>query len=63
MLARRLCWFVVAALTLLGAPFARAADFTWTGSAAPDVPNWSDASNWGGSAPGGSVGVLHFPAR
>jgi hypothetical protein len=54
-----------AALALLCAPAAAgAADFTWTGAAAvnPEEGQWSNAANWGGTAPAGSVGRLTFPA-
>jgi hypothetical protein len=38
-----------------------AAPFTWSGQATP--ANWSQATNWAGSAaPSGSVGTLTFPA-
>jgi hypothetical protein len=37
-------------------------NYTWTGAAAPGTPNWSSATNWGGSAPSCSVGTLTFPA-
>jgi autotransporter-associated beta strand protein len=36
------------------------ADFTWTGGGGSN--NWSDAGNWGGTAPSGSSQNLIFPA-
>jgi hypothetical protein len=57
----------MAATVLLGVlalPSSAAAavpNFTWSGGAG--APNWSAAANWvGGTAPGGSVGTLSFPA-
>jgi hypothetical protein len=42
---------------------AAAADFTWTGSDAPENTTWSDTNNWAGhSAPSGTIGMLAFPA-
>jgi hypothetical protein len=40
---------------------ASAANFTWSGSAAVGEPNWSNGTNWEGTAPSGSVGTLTFP--
>jgi hypothetical protein len=39
---------------------ASAASFTWTG--AGDHSSWSDAANWGGTAPSGTVETLTLPA-
>jgi hypothetical protein len=39
-----------------------ATNFMWTGGAAVGTSSWSDPSNWGGTAPSGSVGTLAFPA-
>jgi hypothetical protein len=52
---------LVAGLLALAATPAAAlgANFTWTG--ASSSPNWSDAANWGGTAPSGTVGTLSFP--
>jgi hypothetical protein len=36
-------------------------DLTWTGAAAPGEANWSDATNWEGVAPSGTIGTLTFP--
>jgi RHS repeat-associated protein len=47
---------------LLTADSAAAADFTWTGAAPFGEPNWSNATNWGGTAPTGSIGTLTFPS-
>ena len=45
---------------LAAAPAARAAaDATWTGL--DTTPGWSQPSNWGGSAPGSTIGTLSFP--
>ncbi len=56
---------VVTAATLLAGvtrATATVADFTWSGSAAPGVSEWSNSSNWEGAAPSGTVGTLTFPA-
>jgi hypothetical protein len=51
-----LCGFAVAVSS------ASAASFTWSGAAAQDAENWSNATNWeGGTAPGKSVETLSFP--
>jgi hypothetical protein len=50
-----------AAFTLMLASPAPAANFTWSGAGAPGEDKWSNLSNWGGSAPSGSVGTLTFP--
>jgi len=59
----RVCLVVlmVVAWTPTLAAETRAADFTWSGEAAVGEPNWSNATNWGGTAPTGSVGTLTFP--
>jgi hypothetical protein len=36
--------------------------FTWTGGGGELEPSWSDGTNWGGSAPSGTVGTLDFPS-
>jgi hypothetical protein len=54
---------LVAAAPLLAPAVAQAStNYTWSGAAAPGTPNWSDGTNWEGSAPSGSVGTLTFPA-
>jgi hypothetical protein len=54
--------FVMSALAMAAtSAAAAAADFTWTGAAPVGTPDWSNATNWGGSAPSGSVGTLVFP--
>ena len=54
---------VLLVIALNGAAPARAADFTWNGSAPSGSPEWSNSSNWvGGTAPTGSIGTLTFPA-
>jgi hypothetical protein len=52
----------VTASVLAPASAAALTDYTWVGAAAPGSANWSSATNWGGSAPSGSVGTLTFPA-
>lgn len=47
---------VVAAPSTASAP----TDYTWSGAGA--TSDWSNATNWGGGAPSGSVGVFSFPA-
>jgi hypothetical protein len=47
-------------LALAAASATATSDFTWTGGAS--VANWSNGTNWGGSAPSGTVGTLSFPA-
>jgi hypothetical protein len=54
----------VAALALSGLVVPRAAaatNFTWTGGAPFGESQWSNAANWGGTAPSGAVGTLTFP--
>jgi hypothetical protein len=63
--SRSKAWFcptLVAAFSwlLLFAPTASAANYTWTGSSTTSH-NWSEAANWGGTAPSGTVGTLEFP--
>lgn len=55
---------VAAVCTLAFAPgTARGASFTWSGAASSAERNWSTANNWaGGTAPGGAVETLTFPA-
>ena len=48
------------ACPLMLASSASAANFTWTG-ASPTSHSWSEAENWGGTAPSGTVGALEFP--
>ena len=55
---------VVSAGSLLLAPTASAADFTWSGGGGSGANAWSNAANWmGGSAPAASssIGNLTFP--
>lgn len=60
---------LLAALTLamcclvLPASATALTNYTWTGAAAagPSAANWSNVTNWGGTAPSGSVGTLTFP--
>jgi hypothetical protein len=40
---------------------ATAANFTWSGAASAGEAKWSNATNWSGTAPSGSVGTLEFP--
>jgi len=40
---------------------ATAANFTWSGAGTPSESTWASATNWGGTAPNGSVGTLAFP--
>jgi hypothetical protein len=40
---------------------ADAANFTWSGAAAVKESKWSNGTNWGGTAPSGSVGTLSIP--
>jgi hypothetical protein len=49
------------AIFLVLAASASAADFTWSGAAAAGTPNWSNGTNWAGTAPSGTVGTLTFP--
>lgn len=63
--SRSKTWFyltLVAAVVwlLLLASTASAANYAWTG-ASETSHNWSDAENWGGTAPSGTVGTLEFP--
>ena len=52
---------LILALGLLAlAASSAAADFTWTGAAG--AADWSNTTNWGGSAPSGAAGILTFPA-
>ena len=54
----------VSAGSLLSAPTASAADFTWSGGGGSGSNSWSNAANWvGGSAPAASssIGNLTFP--
>ncbi len=54
---------LVAAAPLLAPAVAQAGtNYTWSGAAAPGSSNWSNGTNWEGSAPSGSVGTLTFPA-
>jgi hypothetical protein len=48
------------AACLGGAGTASAAGLDWTGQGLS--PNWSNATNWGGAAPSGTVDALDFPA-
>src|ERR1700716_1282883 len=48
-------------VVLLTARSATAADFTWSGGAPIGEPNWSNGTNWSGTAPSGAVGKLEFP--
>jgi len=50
---------VAGVLALAAASASATSNFTWTGAAS--AANWSNATNWGGSAPSGSVGTLSFP--
>ncbi len=51
---------VTCGVVLSGGSIASAAtNYTWTGSAS--TPDFSNATNWGGSAPSGTVGTLDFP--
>ncbi|HEY5318825.1 MAG TPA: Ig-like domain repeat protein [Solirubrobacteraceae bacterium] len=62
-IVRRGGLMAVAILTVvLGLPSSAGAltDFSWSGASA--APNWSVGTNWGGTAPSGSVGTLSFPA-
>jgi hypothetical protein len=56
----------VSVLALLSAPAVAAAstNYTWSGAAAPSTANWSNGTNWEGSAPQENemVGTLTFPA-
>ena len=63
--------FEIAATNLIGlalacvsllmlASSASASNYIWTG-ASETSHNWSDAANWGGTAPSGTVGTLEFP--
>lgn len=62
-LRRRLVAALVAGASLLVPAIAQAStNYTWSGAAAPGTPNWSNGTNWEGSAPSGSVGTLTFPA-
>lgn len=65
---RRALRTIAVALTLTAgasgfvAASAAAADFTWSGAAAPAQPTWLNTANWlGGVAPSGPVGTLSFP--
>lgn len=63
----RLTPFIIAGICLVvalwSAQSAAAQAFTWSGSAAPGTPQWSEGSNWsGGVAPNGTVGSLTLPA-
>ena len=52
-----------AAIALIAAAPALAADFSWSGGATASTSAWSAGGNWaGGLAPSGPVGVLRFPA-
>jgi hypothetical protein len=48
------------ACLLMLASSASAANFTWTGSSTTGH-DWSEAENWDGTAPSGTVGTLEFP--
>ena len=54
---------IAAFAVLAAAPASAFADFTWTGATptGAGASNWSNASNWGGTVPSGSVGTLTFP--
>jgi hypothetical protein len=53
---------VVVGILALPASASAQTDFTWSGADTVGNSNWSDATNWGGTAPSGSVGTLTFPA-
>ena len=53
---------VVVGILALPASASALTDFTWSGADTVGNSNWSDATNWGGTAPSGSVGTLTFPA-
>jgi hypothetical protein len=48
------------ALLLLPATAGATTSFTWEGEG-PSGSQWSNAANWGGTAPSGKVGTLTFP--
>ena len=49
-------------MLLLPSIAAASTNYTWTGAAASGTENWSDGTNWEGSAPSGTVSTLTFPA-
>jgi hypothetical protein len=51
---------LVVALLLLPATAGATMSFTWDGEG-PSGSQWSNAANWGGTAPSGKVGTLTFP--
>jgi len=51
---------LVVALVLLPATAGATTSFTWSGEE-PSGSQWSNAANWGGTAPSGQVGTLTFP--
>jgi len=55
-----ICLALTGTCLLMLASSASAANFTWTG-ASTESHNWSDATNWGGTAPTGTLGTLEFP--
>lgn len=54
---------VACGCSLLAAPAALAANFTWSGGGTTSADAWSNVANWeGGSTPSGAIGTLTFPA-
>jgi hypothetical protein len=53
---------LVVGILALPASASAQTDFSWSGAGPVANSNWSDATNWGGTAPSGDVGTLSFPA-